>query len=118
MLEVKEKDLGDYLTFEDIEKFPCEDLLMIDNLWVTASNGHFGFSVQKKIWEKYGSPMSHNDDYQKFMETVGWRSADDDFVNYSDLKFSSTLSPGGLPCSPLVDCGFGVGITLFSRSDL
>ncbi len=94
MCEVKGKDAGDYLTVEDIKTFPCEDLLTIDNLWVTASNGHFGFSVQKKIWEKCGSPMSYNDDYEKFMEAVGWRSGDD-FVSYNHYKFSSTLSPRG-----------------------
>jgi hypothetical protein len=94
MISTCGKDPGKSFAVRDLETFPCEDLLTIDNLWVTASNGHFGFSVQKKIWEKCGSPMSYNDDYKKFMETVGWRSGDD-FVDYNQFKFSSTLSPAG-----------------------
>ena len=94
MITTVGKEKGQGLDREDLENFPCEDLRAIDNLWVTASNGHFGFSVQKKIWEKCGSPMLYGDDYTKFMEAVGWRSGDDS-VSYSQYKFSSTLSPMG-----------------------
>ncbi|MEB3293365.1 MAG: GUN4 domain-containing protein, partial [Synechococcales bacterium] len=68
MLEVAGQTERGYLDREDLENFPCEDLLTIDRLWVEASDGHFGFSVQKKIWEKCGSPMDYNDDYKKFCE--------------------------------------------------
>ena len=86
-----------YLDEDDLKKFPCEDLLTIDRLWVEASNGHFGFSVQKKIWEESGSPMSYNNDYKKFMEAVGWQSGDN-FVRYNDFKFSPSDSlRGNLP---------------------
>ena len=122
MLEVARKTVRGYLLPDDLENFSCEDLLTIDNLWVTASNGHFGFSVQKNIWEKCGSPMSYNDGYRKFMEAVGWRSGDD-FVNYSQYKFSSNLSPKGeLPVLSVVDDVVGfVGVwlvmwALFSRA--
>ena len=94
MLQVAGKEEQRYLEPDDIKTFPCEDLLTIDRLWVEASKGHFGFSVQKKIWEKCGSPMDYNDDYKKFMEAVGWRSGDD-FVSYSDLNFSTSLSLAG-----------------------
>jgi energy-coupling factor transporter ATP-binding protein EcfA2 len=66
------KKEGDYFVRKDLENFPCADLLTIDRLWVEASNGHFGFSVQKKIWQKCGSPMDYNDNYKKFMGEVGW----------------------------------------------
>ncbi|MEO0874005.1 MAG: GUN4 domain-containing protein, partial [Bacteroidota bacterium] len=38
-----------------------------------ASNDHFGFSVQKEIWEECGSPTSYNDDWEQFGDRVGWR---------------------------------------------
>ncbi len=120
MLEVAGQTVRGYLIPDDLENFPCEDLLTIDNLWVTASNGHFGFSVQKKIWEKCGSPMSYNKDYKKFMEAVGWRSGDN-FVSYSEYKFSSTLSLiGELPCfrEESFKSSLGSRRTLFSCSDL
>lgn len=98
MITIVGKEEGQGFSRQDLEEFPCEDLLTIDNLWVTASNGHFGFSVQKKIWEKCGSPMDYNGDYRKFGKTVGWRFGYD-FVNYElsydQYNFSSTLSPVG-----------------------
>ena len=103
MIQVCGKEEGQGFNRQDLETFPCEDLLTIDRLWVEASNGHFGFSVQKKIWEECGSPMKYNDDYKKFMEKVGWRSGDD-FVSYSDLKFSPSLSlRGELPALKIRD---------------
>lgn len=63
----------DWLTEEDIEKFPCADLCMIDQLWVNYSRSKFGFSVQKEIWQQYGSPTNHNKQWEKFGEEVGWR---------------------------------------------
>jgi hypothetical protein len=88
MIQVIGKEEGQGFSRRDLETFPCEDLLAIDQLWVEASNGHFGFSVQKKIWEKYGSPMSYNDDYAKLVTAVGWQ----------DPKFSLPHSlPGELP---------------------
>ncbi len=127
MLEVSGQTERGFLRSDDLQNFPCQDLRTIDRLWVEASNGHFGFSVQKKIWEKCGSPMTYNDDYEKFMELVGWRSGDD-FVSYSDLKFSASLSLAGelpffvfLSSLASIDASvddLGFGITLFSRKDL
>ncbi len=94
MIQVCGKEEGQDFSRQDLETFPCEDLQTIDRLWVNASNGHFGFSVQKKIWEECGSPMEYNDDYKKFGEKVGWRSGE-----YFDFKFSLSLSlKGELPC--------------------
>ena len=118
MLQVSGQEERRFLRPEDLENFSCEDLLTIDRLWVEASNGHFGFSVQKKIWEECGAPIDYNDGYQRFMEKVGWRSGDD-FVSYSDLKFSTSLSlVGELPNVWGMDVWGGKGIFsfLFSRA--
>ncbi|MBD0261410.1 MAG: GUN4 domain-containing protein [Tolypothrix sp. Co-bin9] len=64
---VGKKPQGDDLNLQDIENFPCDDLRIIDNLWVYASKGHFGFSVQKRIWESEGQ------DIKKFMLSVEWK---------------------------------------------
>lgn len=112
MIQVVGKEEGQGLSRQDLETFPCEDLLTIDRLWVEASNGHFGFSVQIKIWEECGSPMEYNDG-NKFMEKVGWRSGDD-FVSYGDLTFSPAISlKRALPGEE--ENRF---ISLFSRKDL
>ena len=120
MITTVGKEEGESFSIEDIKTFPCEDLLTIDRLWVEASKGHFGFSVQKKIWERCGSPMRYSNDYKKFMDAVGWRSGSslDDFVSYNDLKFSTSHSlVGELPFVGFGFLGWGWS-TLFSRNDL
>jgi hypothetical protein len=115
MITTVGKEEGQFFDRTDLENFPCEDLLEIDRLWVEASNGHFGFSVQKKIWQKHGSPMDYNDNYKKFMEEVGWRSGGN-LVTYSELKFSKSNSLAGeLPFLPF--CGGFSFLVLFSRAE-
>jgi hypothetical protein len=78
-------------------KFPDEDLLIIDQLWTQASNKHFGFSVQQKIWEECGSPLKYNNDYKKLASRLGWMK-EKTFVDYDALMFSPIDSPiGELP---------------------
>lgn len=111
MIQTCGKDVGNGFSVKDLEEFPCWDLQRIDRLWVEASNGHFGFSVQKKIWEECGSPMSYNDDYEKFVEKVGWQSGGN-FVRYDKLKFSPSHSPNG----ELPVIWRGLECVLFSRA--
>ncbi len=107
MIQIVGKEEGQAFSRQDFETFPCEDLLTIDRLWVDASHGHFGFSVQKKIWQKCGSPMTYDDDYGKLTELVGWNNP----------KYDSALSPAGeLPFVGGVVIGWACAF--FSRSDL
>ncbi|TVU52417.1 MAG: serine/threonine protein kinase [Arthrospira sp. PLM2.Bin9] len=55
-----------YLHYNDLKKLPCEDLTILDNLWVKYSNNRFGFSIQAQIYLQVGS------DYGKFCDRVGW----------------------------------------------
>jgi GUN4-like/NACHT domain len=119
MLQVSGQEDRGFLMPDDFTNFPCEDLRAIDTLWVEASNGHFGFSVQKTIWADCGSPMGGGEDWDRFCDRIGWKRAGK-YVSYSDLKKSTSLSPAGeLPSN-------GVGwvsegkrkVSLFSRSDL
>lgn len=58
MLTVANRELQGYLNVEAIENFPCSDLRTIDQLWVQYSDGRFGFSVQKRIYEQKGKDLS------------------------------------------------------------
>ena len=74
MLAITKREKEGYLDTRSINKFPCEDLCTIDNLWVKYSNGQFGFSVQKKIYQSFGGTKKYNDKiWQSFGDTVGWR---------------------------------------------
>ncbi|MGI0493716.1 caspase, EACC1-associated type [Alkalinema pantanalense CENA528] len=94
MLEVAGQTKRGYLSSDDIEKFPCADLLTIDRLWVEASKGYFGFSVQKKIWQECGSPMSTGKEWDNFCAKVGWKKGGS-YVSYSDLTKNPLHSPVG-----------------------
>jgi hypothetical protein len=126
MLQVAGREEQGYLLPDDLKEFPCEDLLTIDRLWVEASHGHFGFSVQKKIWQECGSPMSAGKDWDRFCDKVGWKQGEN-YVQYSDLKKNPSLSLTGELPSGLMFCEFGEfvwqgwyegEVSLFSRSDL
>jgi hypothetical protein len=108
MITTVGKEEGQWFDREDLENFPCADLLTIDRLWVSASKGHFGFSVQKKIWEECGAPKSYDEkDWREFGDRVGWRR-DGDWLSYYDFHKTPSLSPvGELPAR--VVGGFGVG---------
>lgn len=60
------KPSGYYLKNGDIENLPCEDLRTIDKLWLKYSDGRFGFSVQKRIYDETER------DYPVFCNCVGW----------------------------------------------
>jgi len=83
-----------YLDSESIENFPRKDLKTIDQLWVTASNGRFGFSVQKKIWQECGSPQKYDKNWAHFCNRVGWKNKHWN-VDHHDLKHDLHLSPAG-----------------------
>ena len=105
--------------------FPCADLKTIDRLWVQASQGRYGFSVQKEIYVKCGAKLDGNYPgdkiWEKFADEVGWR-VDGSWLSYSGFNFSGTAVPGHLPRIKLRFAwvgvwGYGVwGIwVLFSR---
>jgi serine/threonine protein kinase len=58
---------------EDIDNFPCTDLRTIDKLWVKYSEGRFGFSVQKRIYQSLGGTREFDTQIRKaFEDCVGW----------------------------------------------
>ena len=101
-------------------KFPCADLKTIDQLWVRASQGRYGFSVQKEIYVKCGAKLDGNYPgdtiWYKFCEEVGWR-VNNSWVSYSDLGWGGTGVPGvpgNLPVYLVTSRSWFV-VLLFSR---
>lgn len=113
MRQVGDRTQKGYLSISDIETFPCEDLRIIDQLWVKYSEGRFGFSVQKQLYVETGNPLDgqyHSGTWEKFCETNGW------LVNgsyFDNLKFGTDAQKGHLPCCCVESYG-----CLLSRSDL
>ncbi|MBD2310520.1 GUN4 domain-containing protein [Desertifilum sp. FACHB-1129] len=90
MLQIQDREQEGRLTEEDVRKFPCRDLRIIDRLWIEQSQGHFGFSLQNRIWRKV------NKDYQEFGNQVGW-CVGNSWLPYTKLTFTLTAPQGHLP---------------------
>lgn len=116
MITTVGKPMGAFYSASDLETFPCEDLLKIDQLWRDASGGNFGFSAQKQIWQECGSPMSYDNDtrsqWEHFGNRVRWYKDGGKRESYDDLFSFSTYEPGHLPCSGWVFGGTFEGLFL------
>lgn len=91
MLQVANRQKEGWLDVGNIKIFPSIDLRTIDILWLKFSKEHFGFSVQKRIWQEV------NRDYAKFGKQIGWHKLD--WVFYFSITYSLDAPPGHLPCS-------------------
>ncbi|MFM7406270.1 MAG: protein kinase domain-containing protein [Cuspidothrix sp.] len=97
MLAVVKKEDDGWLNEKDIENFPCEDIRTIDQLWLKYSKGHFGFSVQNRIYQNLfqkGDPECVI--WDKFGDIVGWRQ-DKKWMYYDDLTFDLSAPIAHLP---------------------
>ncbi len=108
---------GGYRTPFKFDDFPCTDLLTLDRLWLAYSDGRFGLSVQKRIWESVNqSELDKRKAMIWFVEQVGWKQQgahSEAALVYSDLiqrlraNYPSTLF-GSLPARlPFEIVGYG-----------
>ncbi|MFM6453720.1 MAG: GUN4 domain-containing protein [Planktothrix sp.] len=95
MLEVAGRTKKGWLDKPSIDNFPCEDLRTIDQLWVKYSNGRFGFSIQKKIWQEVGGKVDWKTE-EKLGDRVGWRK-NSSWIRYDGLTYSLQAPIGHLP---------------------
>jgi hypothetical protein len=115
MLAVSARTKEGWLNIESINNFPSIDLEIIDQLWVKYSDGRFGFSVQKRLWESVGGdPDADYETWCQFGDRIGWRR-NHSWLFYSDLTFSSTAPLGHFPAAGAVNIltvwqGWAVGL--------
>ncbi|MFM7408501.1 MAG: GUN4 domain-containing protein [Cuspidothrix sp.] len=103
MLAVMNREKENWLDANSVNNFPCEDLRTIDELWVHYSQGKFGFSVQKRIYQLCAGRLEYQAEaWDKFAEKVGWKKKKllgmgGDWVSEHDINFDITAPPGHLP---------------------
>ncbi|EAZ89800.1 GUN4 domain-containing protein [Crocosphaera chwakensis] len=101
MLKAVGKEKYDWIKKEDMLKFPCDDLDIIDTLWTKYSDSHFGFSSQNRIWN---SIHNRNDCFfsgKNFASRVGWLNIDGSYKDPGELNYNLDAAPQGhLPYTP------------------
>ncbi|PHM09516.1 GUN4 domain-containing protein [Nostoc sp. 'Peltigera malacea cyanobiont' DB3992] len=99
MFTVAKRQKERWLREEDIQNFPCEDLRTIDDLWVKYSNGHFGFSVQQRIFHSLGVTRESNYKiWGEFGLQIGWKQRHL-WLYYREISFDIKAPKGHLPAS-------------------
>ncbi|MEG3845067.1 GUN4 domain-containing protein [Microcoleus sp. herbarium14] len=91
---------GELIVIKDIENFSCPDLRAMDGLWVKYSNGRFGFSVQKRIYQNLGGTKEFNGQVLlAYFEAIGWKQKGEKgkWLPYSQLTFNTNAPSGHLP---------------------
>ncbi|MBN3905514.1 MAG: AAA-like domain-containing protein [Nostoc sp. NMS1] len=95
------------LVRSDFEKFPLEDLYVVNALWEKYSDGKFGFRRQKEIWLKSGSiGQAKLTPVIKFWQAVEWISSEGELeeidLNEINYQLQQEKTPDGhLPTTGL-----------------
>ncbi|NER98079.1 MAG: GUN4 domain-containing protein, partial [Symploca sp. SIO1B1] len=71
LLELADRNSEGFLDKKAVEKISVKDIYTLDQLWVEYSKGHFGFSIQKRLFEGV------NQKKQSFGEAVGWSRSEE-----------------------------------------
>ncbi|AUS99909.1 hypothetical protein CLI64_05625 [Nostoc sp. CENA543] len=92
ILKICDRSEEGWLDDREIKTLPRQDLEIINKLWVKHSQGKFGFSVQKNIWQA-------KKDYKHFAYRVGWLAslANTEWLKYEEYNFSLDSNKGHLP---------------------
>ena len=111
ILYLSGRDKEGFLELESVKNFNCDDLNNLDKLWFKNSQGHFGYSIQQKIFLATGNSLNFNWDkrtwtkgmsnerYNKYVETIGWKKKSGEWRQYRDWfkEIPVDASPGMLP---------------------
>lgn len=117
ILQIAGCKIGERLNERMIENLQTDDLLVINQLWLTASNQHFGFSVQKQILQfiqkRYQfSNENHHQIWLEFGHELGWRLGKNEawrWKHYKETRFDLSAPRGHLPRGNNSDQGYWRG---------
>ncbi|MEO0852740.1 MAG: GUN4 domain-containing protein [Cyanobacteria bacterium J06648_11] len=89
------------LSPNDIRRFPCEDLQVLDKLWNRYSQGRFGFGVQMRFYLELGgttetAAAQNTELVERWGDRLGWRDGNR-WRKCSELDYSLNAPVG---CHP------------------
>ncbi|HHP7231143.1 MAG TPA: GUN4 domain-containing protein [Xenococcaceae cyanobacterium] len=95
ILKITNRVKEGWLDYESMPKLPCEVLAEINQLWLKYSEGRFGFSVQKNIWQKLGGKIDYKTECL-LGKHLGWRDAHG-WLDSSHINYTLSAPVGHLP---------------------
>ena len=97
------------IRLKDIRKIPYSNLYTLDYLWTQHSQGRFGFSVQKEIYQSTGGVAADGynpSKFEEFSRRIGWyifkpgnRDRGGGLLGTTELSYTLSAPPGHLPAS-------------------
>lgn len=119
MLQASDRQAEGCLNLQALRQFPQVDLATLDQLWQAFSQGKFGFSIQKEIYQNLGGNFNPDQPasfdfplWLAFGQQVGWQ-IDQQWIHYSRLSFRTQAPRGSFPAcfaDPLNRTGFARGV--------
>ncbi len=82
-----------WVYFTDVEQFAIADLQTINALWLTYSEGKFGFSVQRELWLSVGK------NWEKLWSKIAWKDGNNWTRYPNGFTWNLTAPRGHLPLS-------------------
>lgn len=65
-----EAERRNFVYWTEVSKIPVTDLATMERLWLEFSDGNFGYSVQKRVWD------IENGNFDNFIRRIGWTKID------------------------------------------
>ncbi len=97
IIQVSGKKENETLEIQDINNLPCRDLKTLDQLWMRYSQGYFGFSIQREVYQSLGLTGEYKEKlWNIFCDRLGWRE-NGKWKQYSEFSFDKKASKGSLP---------------------
>lgn len=67
-----------FVYFAEVPNLPVKDLATIDRMWRTYSDGKFGYSVQREIFNS----KKVSGKYDPFFERIGWKNEEGSLLRW------------------------------------
>ena len=83
-----------------IADFACQDIRMIDRLWLQYSDNKFGFTPQQAVWQENQRNIGFTlDAWRNFATEIGWKEGEINdsggYLLYEQLTFDPQTAPQG-----------------------
>ncbi len=96
ILKSTNREKEETLDYQAIKNASCANLNTIDKLWIDASKGRFGFSIQLKKWQEAGGKANEETEH-KLGNDIGWYVNGKWISDISEFTFDLLAPVGHLP---------------------